>query len=220
MNLSGISLKIIANANSTEQIQNSISPTLYDGFSSFTEAEHSPESSITINQYQDITPLLAVSETIRVDRVIINLQEFQETFSRLLVYIAPLFCRWQGKELILIMPETNKIHSILASFSDMLRSLELRARGIRLISCPTCARCKTNFPEMVRSIENKLARVEKTLDVAVMGCEVNGPGEARAADIGIAFGDQKGMMFKHGEKIGVVSIAEAADVLLKEIEKL
>ena len=73
---------------------------------------------------------------------------------------------------------------------------------------------------MVRSIEDKLGRIDKPLDVAVMGCEVNGPGEARAADIGIAFGDQKGMLFKNGEKVRVVSIEEAAQVLLDEIDNI
>lgn len=220
MNHSAISLKIITNAVTTHFIQDNISPTIYDKFTTLSEIDRDSTQVLSIKTYRDLVPYLSSSGPVVIDQIVIDLTGFIDTFSRLLVYLGPLFCRWQGKELILILPETSRTNAILASFSDMLRSLELRAKGIRLISCPTCARCKTNFPEMVRSIENKLARVEKTLDVAVMGCEVNGPGEARAADIGIAFGDQKGMMFKRGEKIGVVSIAEAAEMLLKEIEKL
>ncbi|MBD3267961.1 hypothetical protein GF373_14945 [bacterium] len=212
-------LNILVSPPQIETDQSAISQTLYDRF--VDPAGLQPAASERqINCMEDIIALMQTQDAITEERIVLDLRELETDFSRLLVYLSPILYRWTGRELLLTPPETLNPNAVMAALSDLLRSLELRTRGIRLISCPTCARCKTNFPEMVRSIEGKLSAVDKPLDVAVMGCEVNGPGEAKAADIGIAFGDQKGMMFKRGEKIGVVSIEEAADRFLKEIEKL
>jgi hypothetical protein len=211
-----VQLKIAAASTTIAHYKENLSPTLYDGF----EEPASIPSDLRLDSMETIQAWMTKETPIPADRIILDLRALEPHFSRLVVSLGPIFYRWTGQTVIVILPDNENENPFLAAIADLLRSLELRARGIRLISCPTCARCKTNFPAMVRSIESRLAQVDKALDVAVMGCEVNGPGEAKAADIGIAFGDQKGMMFKHGEKIGVVSIEEAADVFLKEIEKL
>jgi hypothetical protein len=220
MSLPSVQLKIAATTDQQSECKMNISPTLYDGFLDPATELESRADVRHLKSMKDVLPLLRSSDAIENETLLIDLHEFENEFSRFLVYLSPILYRWKGTEMVVVLPPTLKQNSVMASMSDLLRSLELRSRGIRLISCPTCARCKTNFPEMVRSIESRLGQVDKPLDVAVMGCEVNGPGEAKAADIGIAFGDQKGMMFKRGEQLGVVSIEDAADMLLREIDKL
>ncbi|MCL2060754.1 MAG: (E)-4-hydroxy-3-methylbut-2-enyl-diphosphate synthase [Oscillospiraceae bacterium] len=91
--------------------------------------------------------------------------------------------------------------------------------GIELISCPTCARCKTDIVSKINGIERKLHSIKtgKHIKVAVMGCAVNGPGEARGADVGVAGGDGKALIFKHGEPQYQVPESEIADALFKEL---
>jgi hypothetical protein len=221
MSTAQVSLKIAANGEREAPYRTAISPTLYDGFTDLAPEEPSHGDELRIATLEDVFPLMLSSDPIETSLIVLDLRSLAADFSRLMVYLSPILYRWTGQEMAVVLPPNSENpNALMAAVSDLLRSLELRSRGIRLISCPTCARCKTNFPEMVRSIESKLSQVDKSLDVAVMGCEVNGPGEAKAADIGIAFGDQKGMLFKRGEKIGVVSIEEAADRFLQEIDKL
>ncbi len=217
--MSSVQLKLAINENQTG-LKEEIPPTLCDGFEKIPDSASLPVNEIRFSSMQDILPYLTSNESINAQKVLLDLRGFQDDFPRLLIYLAPILYRWNGNELCVILPEKHHFNQILPAIADLLRSLELRSKGIRLISCPTCARCRTDFPEMVRSIEENLKQMDKPLDVAVMGCEVNGPGEARAADVGIAFGDQKGMLFKNGEKVRVVSIEEAADVLLQELEKM
>ena len=89
-------------------------------------------------------------------------------------------------------------HEIRAAFA-ILRSLGLRARGVEVISCPTCSRTEIDLIRLARKVEKSLAGVVTPLKVAVMGCVVNGPGEAREADIGIAGGRGRGLLFKQGQ---------------------
>ncbi|MGE5329032.1 MAG: flavodoxin-dependent (E)-4-hydroxy-3-methylbut-2-enyl-diphosphate synthase [Deltaproteobacteria bacterium] len=103
---------------------------------------------------------------------------------------------------------------------EILKSLGLREQGINLVSCPTCGRCKVNLVEIVTSLENIIINSTKNLKIAVMGCAVNGPGEARDADIGVACGDSCGLIFKKGEIIRKVPEDRIIDELLNEIEKL
>lgn len=103
---------------------------------------------------------------------------------------------------------------------DILRSLEIRRRGVEIISCPTCGRTEINLIDIVDEVEKRLQSLEKPLKVAVMGCVVNGPGEAREADVGIAGGRGAGIIFRKGEIIKKVSEDKLVDELLKEIEKL
>ena len=100
-----------------------------------------------------------------------------------------------------------------------LKSLGLRD-GARLVSCPTCGRCQVNMIPIAEEVNRRIATVKKNITVAVMGCAVNGPGEAREADIGIACGIGEALMFRNGEKIRKVPIESAADELMKEIGKI
>ena len=103
---------------------------------------------------------------------------------------------------------------------QILRSLGLYQKGVELISCPTCGRTKINLPEMVEKIDQATAKIDKPIKIAVMGCVVNGPGEAREADIGLAGGDGLGVIFKKGEIIAKVPEDKLVETLLDEIEKM
>jgi (E)-4-hydroxy-3-methylbut-2-enyl-diphosphate synthase len=100
----------------------------------------------------------------------------------------------------------------------ILKSLGLRDGGIEVVSCPTCARCKINLIPIAKEVNERLENCDKKLKVAVMGCVVNGPGEARDADIGIAGGDGCAMLFKKGEIVKKVAEEDIVDELLKLIE--
>ncbi len=101
---------------------------------------------------------------------------------------------------------------------EILRSLGLRQRGIELISCPSCGRCEIDLIETAEEVDRKIRHYQQALKVAVMGCVVNGPGEAREADLGIAGGRGFGLLFKNGEIIKKVPESELVAVLLREIE--
>lgn len=103
---------------------------------------------------------------------------------------------------------------------EILKALGLRRRGVELISCPTCGRTQINLIRIAEQVEEKLAAVDKPIKVAVMGCAVNGPGEAREADVGIAGGKGVGLIFRHGEIIRQVPEEDLLEELMKEIEKL
>ncbi len=103
---------------------------------------------------------------------------------------------------------------------EILKSLHLRQKGPELISCPTCGRCQIDIRGIVDKVEAKLAKEEKQITVAVMGCIVNGPGEAREADIGIAGGKGMGILFKRGKKVKTLKESELFSTLMREIEKL
>ncbi|MEI6208673.1 MAG: flavodoxin-dependent (E)-4-hydroxy-3-methylbut-2-enyl-diphosphate synthase [Desulfuromonadales bacterium] len=103
---------------------------------------------------------------------------------------------------------------------QILKSLGLRQRGVNFVSCPTCGRCQINLITVAEEVERRLQGVDKPITVAVMGCAVNGPGEAREADVGIAGGKGEGLIFRHGEIIRKVREDLLADALLEEISKL
>jgi len=103
---------------------------------------------------------------------------------------------------------------------EILKSLNLTQKGVDLVSCPTCGRCRINLIEIANKVEKALQGVEKPLKVAVMGCAVNGPGEAREADIGIAGGKGEALLFKKGKIIKKVPEENIVQELLNEIEKL
>ena len=102
---------------------------------------------------------------------------------------------------------------------EILKSLNLRVHGPNIIACPTCGRCQINLIEIAHEIERRTAHIKKPLTIAVMGCVVNGPGEAKGADIGIAGGKGKGVIFKHGVKIKTVPEEHLIGEFLKELEK-
>jgi (E)-4-hydroxy-3-methylbut-2-enyl-diphosphate synthase len=98
--------------------------------------------------------------------------------------------------------------------------LGLRQRGPELISCPTCGRCKINLFKIAEQVEKALLERSARIKVAIMGCVVNGPGEAKEADIGIAGGDGKGILFKKGRVVRKIDQACLVDELIKEIDAM
>ena len=103
---------------------------------------------------------------------------------------------------------------------DILKAVGLRNDGVKIVSCPTCGRTRINLIELAKKAEELLMFQNKDITVAIMGCVVNGPGEAREADIGIAGGDGCGIIFKKGEILRKVPESALLDELMKEIEKL
>lgn len=102
---------------------------------------------------------------------------------------------------------------------DILKAIGMGS-GVKIVSCPTCGRTKIDLISLAKEVEERTKNINKNITVAVMGCVVNGPGEAREADIGIAGGDGKAVLFKKGEMLYTVSESKALDVLLNEIDKL
>ena len=103
---------------------------------------------------------------------------------------------------------------------DILKAAGLRKEGVNIISCPTCGRTKIDLIGLVNQVDEALKDCKKPITVAVMGCVVNGPGEAREADIGIAGGDGCGMLFEKGQQIQRLPYEELLPALLERIEKL
>jgi (E)-4-hydroxy-3-methylbut-2-enyl-diphosphate synthase len=99
----------------------------------------------------------------------------------------------------------------------ILRTLSIRKVGVDIISCPTCGRCEIDLPRLVREVERRLIGVRSYLKIALMGCVVNGPGEAAEADIGIAGGRGFGMLFKKGKTMRRIREEEFVDALMHEI---
>lgn len=102
---------------------------------------------------------------------------------------------------------------------EILRSLDLLNDRIKIVSCPTCGRCNINLINIVNEVEQKIGKMDKNLTVAIMGCAVNGPGEAREADIGIAGGTGEGLLFKKGEIVKKIKGDKLVEQLIEEIEK-
>lgn len=100
---------------------------------------------------------------------------------------------------------------------EILRSLHLKSGGVNIIACPTCGRIDVNLEKMVDELEQATSKVKKSLNVAVMGCAVNGPGEASDADLGVACGDGKGLIYKKGEKLCMVEEDKIIEKLVEEI---
>jgi (E)-4-hydroxy-3-methylbut-2-enyl-diphosphate synthase len=103
---------------------------------------------------------------------------------------------------------------------EILRATNLRHRGPEIISCPTCGRTEIDLFSLVEKVETALADIKASPKVAIMGCVVNGPGEAKEADIGVAGGRKEGILFRKGKVIRKVPEAELAKVLISEVRKL
>jgi len=113
----------------------------------------------------------------------------------------------------------DPVEEVHAAYA-ILKALKIRQRGVNIISCPTCGRTEIDIISLAENVEKRLAQIKEPITIAVMGCVVNGPGEAREADIGIAGGKGVGLLFKRGEIIQKFSEAELEDVLVKEVEAL
>lgn len=103
---------------------------------------------------------------------------------------------------------------------EILRALNLRHRGPEIISCPTCGRCEIDLFNLVREVEAALTAITSSPKVAIMGCVVNGPGEAREADVGIAGGRHQGVLFRKGRLIRKIPEHDMAKVLIEEVRKI
>jgi (E)-4-hydroxy-3-methylbut-2-enyl-diphosphate synthase len=103
---------------------------------------------------------------------------------------------------------------------EILRSLELRNRGVTFVSCPSCGRVEIDVVGVANEVEKRLAKVQTPIHVAVMGCVVNGPGESRDADVGLAGGKGKGIIFRKGEVVRTVPEDQFLDAVLKEVASL
>ena len=104
--------------------------------------------------------------------------------------------------------------------NEILKSLGLKEYGPTLVSCPTCGRTEIDLPSIAAEVEHRLANVKKPIQVAVMGCVVNGPGEAREADVGIAGGKGVGLIFRKGEILRKVPENQLVDELFKDIDSI
>lgn len=103
---------------------------------------------------------------------------------------------------------------------ELLKSIGLREGGVRFVSCPTCGRTKIDMISLANEIQDKLSGVNKNITIAIMGCAVNGPGEAKEADLGVAGGDGCGLIFSKGEILYKVPEDKIIEALLNEVENL
>jgi (E)-4-hydroxy-3-methylbut-2-enyl-diphosphate synthase len=103
---------------------------------------------------------------------------------------------------------------------EILRALKIRQHGVEIISCPTCGRCEIDLTSLVEKVEKGVQGISKPLTLAIMGCVVNGPGEAKEADIGIAGGRRVGVFFKKGKIVKKVREKDFASVLLREVQEM
>lgn len=131
--------------------------------------------------------------------------------------IGSLLCDGIG-DTIRVSLTANPVYEIAAA-KDILKAIDLR-KGVRIISCPTCGRTKIDLIGLTEKVESATKNLDKDIKIAVMGCIVNGPGEAREADIGIAGGNGEGLIFKKGEIIRKVTEKMLLSELMYEIEKM
>ena len=112
----------------------------------------------------------------------------------------------------------HPVEEVIAAY-EILKSLDLRQHGPVLVSCPSCGRAEVDIVKLAEAVEKELLNIDKPIKVAVMGCVVNGPGEAKDADIGIACGKAKAILFKKGEKIATIQEKDFLAVLMAEVER-
>jgi (E)-4-hydroxy-3-methylbut-2-enyl-diphosphate synthase len=106
---------------------------------------------------------------------------------------------------------------VIAAY-EILKDLNLQEHGPTLVSCPTCGRCEVDLIGLAEAVEERLARLDKPIKVAVMGCVVNGPGEAKDADVGLACGKGRGAIFRKGEVVRTVEEKDFLEALMGEVE--
>ena len=132
--------------------------------------------------------------------------------------IGGLLCQGVG-DTIRVSLTADPVEEVIAA-KKILQAAGIRKSGPDLISCPTCGRTKYDMIPIAREVERRLQSCTKPITVAVMGCAVNGPGEARSADVGIAGGDGEGLLFRKGEILYKVPQDKLVDALMAEIERL
>jgi (E)-4-hydroxy-3-methylbut-2-enyl-diphosphate synthase len=110
----------------------------------------------------------------------------------------------------------DPVEEVIAGY-EILKSMHIRKKGLTIVSCPTCGRTQSNFISIVEQVEKTLSKVDIPLTLAVMGCAVNGPGEAKKADIGIAFGKKSALLFKKGKVVRKIEESEIVNILVEQI---
>lgn len=111
----------------------------------------------------------------------------------------------------------DPVEEVTAGY-EILKSLKMREHGLTIISCPTCGRLETNLVHIVEEVEKRLEGVDKVITVAIMGCAVNGPGEAREADIGVACGKASALLFRKGEVVRKLKEEEIVETIVAEVD--
>ena len=101
---------------------------------------------------------------------------------------------------------------------EILKALNLRKKGVQMVACPSCGRADVDIRKLANTVDEMLKGMETSVKVAVMGCEVNGPGEAKDADVGIAAGNGRAIIFRKGQKARIVEEADMLTALLEEVE--
>jgi (E)-4-hydroxy-3-methylbut-2-enyl-diphosphate synthase len=114
---------------------------------------------------------------------------------------------------------TDPVEEVFVAY-EILKSLELRQKGATLVACPTCGRVEVDLFKLANEVDSFLAEINAPIKVAVMGCVVNGPGEARDADVGVAAGRGKGVIFRKGQIVRTVKEDEIVDALKHEVNKV
>jgi len=132
--------------------------------------------------------------------------------------IGGLLCIGVG-DTVRVTLTADPVEEIYAA-KKILRAAGLRQEGVNLIACPTCGRTNIDLIPLTEEVERRLSTCKKNITVAVMGCAVNGPGEASAADVGIAGGSGEGLVFAHGKILRKVPQEQLVEALMEEIEKL
>jgi (E)-4-hydroxy-3-methylbut-2-enyl-diphosphate synthase len=113
----------------------------------------------------------------------------------------------------------DPVEEVQAGF-DILRTLNIRAKGALIVACPTCGRIEVDLFKLVDEAKERLKHVEKAITVSILGCAVNGPGEAREADIGIAGGKNGGLLIRAGKIVGKYKEGELVDALVRAVDEL
>ena len=127
---------------------------------------------------------------------------------------------WEGLgDTLRVSLTADPVEEVKAGF-EILKSLGLRERGVTVVSCPTCGRLKYQAETIALEVERRLAHIEEPINVAVMGCVVNGPGEAIESDVGIAGGDGVGMLYIKGKQVRKVDEADIVDAVVEEVERI
>ena len=171
-----------------------------------------------------------VSEMIRANRILHNMRDYplhlgvteagtaDSGLIKSSIGIGSLLCDGIG-DTIRVSLTADPVQEIYAA-KKILRFCGLRREGVEIVSCPTCGRTKVDLIALTQRVERAVAGVRAPITVAIMGCAVNGPGEALEADVALAGGDGELLLFKRGKPVKKVPESEAVEILLREIEHL
>jgi (E)-4-hydroxy-3-methylbut-2-enyl-diphosphate synthase len=168
----------------------------------------------TIDAYQDIAPKIPYPLHIGITEA----GTPRRGIIRSTVGIGTLLYQGIG-DTIRVSLSAHPREEVIAAY-EILKSLDLRQHGPILVSCPSCGRAEVDIIKLAEEVEARLSKIDKPIRVAVMGCEVNGPGEAKDADVGIACGKGKAVLFKKGKKMATIQEKDFVVALMREVEEM